>query len=599
MPSFPLVPARLAFSAGGTPYSEEFGDVYHSAEGGVGQAQHVFLGGNGLPGRWRGRRAFTILETGFGLGLNFLATWQAWRADPQRCERLHFVSIEKHPFRTLDLDLVYKSISGIKNEANQLLAQWPALVPGMHRLEFEQGRVVLTVFFADIAAIREVDLAADAFYLDGFAPDRNPDMWSPALMRALGRVAAPGATAATWSVAAGVRNALERTGFIVEKQKGFGSKREMLSARAVKGNSRIKPENRTALVIGAGIAGAAVCERLCARGWQVTLIERHDRAAAEASGNPAGIFHPVVSPDDSVFARLTRASFLYSLSRWKRLENLRWSQCGVVQLPRDEDERRSQERALQALAFPPEYVSARKEGGLVFPQAGWVSPTSLVSSLLAEGDIEGVFGQEVFSIERSEERWIAKDKKSTAIASAPVMILANSADAIRLAPQKHMRLRRVRGQLTLVPAIAGLETVLIRGGFAIPGIDGVSAIGASFDIDDEDPNVRADSHEGNLARLKELIPEFSFNLKTSRIEGRVAFRSVVPDRLPVIGALGEGLYGAFAYGSRGLLWAGLGGELLASLMQNEPLPLEKKLVAALAPNRFALRAERRARGARA
>ena len=574
MPS-PLVPARLAFSADGTPYSAEYGDVYHSAGGGLAQARHVFLSGNGLPGRWRGRRAFTILETGFGLGTNFLATLQAWRDDAQRCERLHFVAIEKHPFNAADLP------EPLKNS-------WPMLVPGMHRLEFEQGRVVLTLFFSDIAAVRELELGADAFYLDGFAPDRNPEMWSPQLMRALSRLAAPGATAATWSVASSVRQALERAGFGVEKRKGFGTKREMLAA-TIKKTPIEKPGNpdRHAIVIGAGIAGASVSERLSSRGWRVTIIERHAKPAAEASGNPAGIFHPVISPDDSLFARITRASYCFLLNHWKRFPDLRWSQCAVLQLPRDDDERRSQQRALEALAFPRDYVSW--QDGLLFPQAGWVSPVSLVNCLLTNVDL--VSACEVFAIEKSRELWTAKNRAGKTIASAPVMVLANSADAIRLAPQEHMRVRRVRGQLTLVPAIAGLDKVLIRGGFAIPGIDGVSAIGASFDIDDEDPNVRADSHEGNLARLKQLIPDLPLNLKT--IGGRVSFRSVVPDRLPVIGRLDENLYGAFAYGSRGLVWAGLGGELLASLMEGEPLPIEKKLVSALAPQRFILREKRK------
>ncbi|HXR59093.1 MAG TPA: FAD-dependent 5-carboxymethylaminomethyl-2-thiouridine(34) oxidoreductase MnmC, partial [Burkholderiales bacterium] len=350
--------------------------------------------------------------------------------------------------------------------------------------------------------------------------------------------------------------------------------------------------DKAAIVVGAGIAGAAASERLVARGWEVTLVERHGKPAMEASGNPAGIFHPVVSPDDSVFARMTRACFLYSISRWTLLEKLRWAQCGVLQLPRDDDERRSQLKAIEALGFPEDYVF--HDRGLVFPKGGWVSPASLIHSLL--NGVRGVFGREVFSIEKKAD-WIVRDKAGQAIASAPVLILANSADAARLAPQEAMRLRRVRGQLSLIPAIPGLDRVLIRGGFAIPGVDGVSAIGASFDIDDEDPEVRADSHAGNLARLEQLLPGSSKNLDLETIEGRVAFRSVVPDRLPVIGPLfhpqGENLYGAYAYGSRGLIWAGLGGELLASLICGEPLPLERKLAAALAPGRFLLREKRR------
>ena len=182
----PLVPAELAFAPDGTPYSATYGDVYHSAAGGPAQARHVFLAGNGLPGRWAGRRAFTLLETGFGFGLNFLATWAAWRADPLRCERLHFVSIEKHPFRADDLARLHARYPELATLAAQLRDAWPLLVPGMHRLELEDGRVVLTLAFADVAdALPQLRLAADAIYLDGFAPAKNPAMWSRAAMKAL------------------------------------------------------------------------------------------------------------------------------------------------------------------------------------------------------------------------------------------------------------------------------------------------------------------------------------------------------------------------------------------------------------------------------
>ncbi|MCD6043012.1 MAG: FAD-dependent cmnm(5)s(2)U34 oxidoreductase, partial [Burkholderiales bacterium] len=208
-----LVPARLAFQEG-TPYSAAFGDVYHSAGGGPEQARHVFLAGNALPSRWAGRERFVVLETGFGFGLNFLATWQAWRRDPARCGRLHYVAIEKHPFSLQDLRTLHARYPEFTNEAAELRSHWPMLVPGGHRLGFEN--VVLTLFFADVKVARDLRVQADAFYLDGFAPAKNPDMWSPQLLRSLSRLAAPGATAATWSVAAPVRAALEATGFAVE-----------------------------------------------------------------------------------------------------------------------------------------------------------------------------------------------------------------------------------------------------------------------------------------------------------------------------------------------------------------------------------------------
>src|SRR5688572_19432119 len=346
-----LVPARLQLQ-GRTPYSSQFEDLYHSAAGGPAQAREVFLRGNALPQRWAGRSRFVIVETGFGLGINFLATLQAWRADPARCARLHHVAIEKHPFALEDLKSLHLNYEELKSEAVVLHSAWPPLVAGAYRLEF--GGAVLTLFFADVAVARELRLAADAFYLDGFAPDRNPDMWSPQLMRALSRLAAPGATAATWSVAGSVRKALEATGFAVDKAPGFGGKREMLTARFLKGVGVTELQSRKANVIGAGLAGAALCERLCARGWEVTLYERHAAPAQEASGNHAGSFHPIVTPDDSVFARLTRAAFLYGLTSWSRLENLRWDRCGVLQLARDAREEAAQPRAVAGL--PREYA---------------------------------------------------------------------------------------------------------------------------------------------------------------------------------------------------------------------------------------------------
>ncbi len=590
----PLVAARLAFTEQGVPYSEAFGDVYHSAAGGPAQARHVFLAGNGLPARWAGRERFVILETGFGAGINFLATWQAWRQDPRRCARLHFVSIEKHPFRVADLKEIFSRNSDLKAESAELEANWPMLVPGAHRIELDGGKVVLSLFFGDIKIARDLRLAADAFYLDGFAPAKNPDMWSHALMRALSRLAAPGATAATWSVASDVRAALEATGFAAEKRPGFGDKKEMLSAQYVKaGNEVIYPRERTAAVVGAGLAGAALCERLCARGWRVRLFERHAAPAQEASGNHAGTFHPIVTPDDSIFARLTRAAFLLCLNRWPRFERLRWDPCGVLQLARDAREQASQQKALAALALPPEYVQyvTREEAsahagvpvsgeGLWFPQGGWVQPRSLAQAELdaCGARLERRFGHELRSLEEAE---------------APVVILANSFEAPKMCPVPHLRLRRVRGQVTHVPAeaIEPPHVCVLRGGLVLPALEGICLVGASFDLDDDDASLRAESHRGNLERLARIL---SIPAPEQALEGRVGFRAVVPDRIPVAGKLGDACYGAFAFGSRGLLWGALAAELIAAELEGEPVPLEGVLVEALAAQRFALRAERRA-----
>lgn len=606
----PLVPAALAFTPGGIPYSHSFDDVYHSSDGGPAQARHVFLGGNALPQRWRARERFTILETGFGLGLNFLATWSAWKEDPQRPATLHYVSIEKHPFSSQDLAQVHARYPEFEEQSAELCSSWPILVNGMHRVELDGGRAVLTLFFGDIeSALPQLSLAADAMYLDGFAPAKNPAMWSAAAMRNLARLCARGATFSTYTAAAAVRDALSAAGFTVEKRPGFASKRDMLCGGIALARPVYATPDRRAIVIGAGLAGSAVCERLAARNWEVVLLERHDGPAGEASGNHAGAFHPLVTRDDSFMARLSRASFLYALRHWGTLENLEWSQCGVLQMPRSEEEEAAQRTAVARLALPPEYARhvIREEasrvstaqvavGGLWFPHAGWIRPVSLVRALLAKADIRTFFGTEVAALEPGTCGWIARDASGRAIAEAPVVVLANAHDATRLAPIANLELRKVRGQVSYLPAarFPAMTSVLLRGGMVIPPVDGFAVAGASYDIGNDDPNLQPESHSGNLDRLARILPGAEAPFDPRALQGRVGFRAVTPDRLPLVGPLpgAGGLHGAFAYASRGILWCSLMAELLASRLEAEPLPVERCLADAVDPGRYARRAGR-------
>jgi tRNA 5-methylaminomethyl-2-thiouridine biosynthesis bifunctional protein len=436
-----------------------------------------------------------------------------------------------------------------------------------------------------------------------------------------------------------VRDALIEAGFEIEKKAGFARKREMLCARIdprrARRQSTSRSPERRALVIGAGIAGAAVCERLCARGWAVTLLERQAKPASAETSTHAGVFHPVLTPDDSLFARLTRAGFLHALLRWRALESARhdlvWDACGVLQLARDAKEVCAQRAAITALGAPPDYAqyATRAEAtahagvpvaaeGLWFPASGWMKPASLVAAQIAAAGerLEARFGCEVARIAFERGEWHAYDQTNALLARAPIAVLANAAEAIRLTPSAAIRIRRVRGQLTFLPGerIVAPHVVVLRGGFVLPAIRGTSTAGATYDFDDEDPSPRTSSHEGNLERLNRILPGAADGIDPASLEGTVGFRAVSSDRLPLIGRLADedadapknpqlatlarraGLYGAFAYGSRGLLWAGLGAELLASLIEGEPLPLEARLADAVDPGRFLLRASRRRAG---
>jgi len=628
-----LLPARVAFTDDGIPYCERFGDIYHARDGGLEQARFVFLGGNELPQRWRGRARFTILETGFGLGLNFLATWDAWRADAQRCARLHFVSTELHPFAPADLAVLQTRWPELAPLAGELQMRWPPLTPGMHRLHLDGGQVVLTLLFGDAPTlVPKLTCRADAFFLDGFSPARNPALWSAALLQELGRLAAPGATLATWSVSGPVRRALATAGFECTKTAGFAGKREMLRGRFPA--CELAPETPgapRALVIGAGLAGSSLAHRLAERGWQVEVVDGAAAPGQGASGNLAGVLRPLPSLDDNRLARLTRAGTLYGIRHLQRLAEqghaVRWDACGVLHLARDPRHADKQRQVVEAQVPPAEYLRFVErdeasalagwplaEGGWWFPGSGWVHPPGLCAANLAAypDRIHCHFGRTMQRLEANGDGWTAFDVEGVPIACAPVAILANGV-GIRALPQATtLPISSARGQVTHLPAAAGSapNVVVCRLGYVSPAIDGMRCAGATFAVDDDEPALRAADHRENLAKLDFILPGYGAQLDGSALSGRVGFRPASPDRLPMVGALPSvtcvaratpladiprepGLYALSGFGARGLVWASLVAELLASQLSGEALPLERDLVDALDPARYLLRPARR------
>ncbi|AKC68889.1 bifunctional tRNA (5-methylaminomethyl-2-thiouridine)(34)-methyltransferase MnmD/FAD-dependent 5-carboxymethylaminomethyl-2-thiouridine(34) oxidoreductase MnmC [Pandoraea oxalativorans] len=661
----PLVPAQPSTTENGTPYSELFDDVYHRAGGALVQPRHVFLVGNGLPGRWRGRDQFVVVETGFGLGLNFLATWAAWREDLQRPARLHFVSIEKFPFRPLDLRrllepmLVQPGMTELAPLVQRLCDVWPAPVAGWHRLELAPG-VVLSVGFGDVVdLLPTLRVGADAFYLDGFSPTKNPDMWTVAVFKALGRLARDGATLATYTAEAQVRHDLVATGFQVVRHDGDGPKRSMLAGpytppyrmRRYDPPPVPSPRAREAIVVGAGMAGAAMARRLVARGWRVRLFERAQAPGTAASGNPAGVFHPQLSADDNVLSRLTRAGFLYALSQWRTLPGgLPGHADGLLQVATSDTEAKALQHLMDAQAYPESYAKwvdvgqasalagqTLAYGGVWYPEGGWLAPSMLCrAELVAAGpSLDARYGVSVERLERREDgRWTALDDAGRALAEADVVIVT-AADVSQelLSPYlgpEYLPVRRVRGQLTFLPpdVLPGLRVPVCGDGYVAPSpLGGAGPItGATYGFDDPVEDVRLADHQANLRRLAALLPahaelfgdEGLANASAAaELGGRTAFRAMVPDRLPMAGQLPDlsaieplrrrltgghlrdlprlhGLYASFAFGSRGLVFASLCAELVASQIEGEPWPIGSDLADAIDPARYLIHALRKA-----
>jgi tRNA 5-methylaminomethyl-2-thiouridine biosynthesis bifunctional protein len=621
--------------------------------------------------RWARRRNFSVLQAEFDAGRLFIDTWAAWRDDPQRCERLHFVAVG--PLTSLHVPDV---LADQPELSQSLIDAWPMRVAGLHRLEFEHGRVVLTLAVGELGSmLQKLWLRADSFYLRL----SNTDVKLGYIVKALARVAGDQATLCAEAHPL-LSRALEDAGFICVGDETPGAayvnarfaprwrvrrheppvalaiealtpSAESLTGATPKSAPAPGPiltpassqrfsqrqTPRHAIVIGAGLAGCAITERLAARGWRVTLIERHDDLARDASGNPAGVFHPIVWRDDSIAARLTRAGFLYALHRWSELEraghNLERSHEGLLQIADSSDDARAIASAIARFGLPASYVIAVDEHeatrlagqpvarpGWFFPRGGWISPAAICAAqCAAAGDLlTPCFGTQVARIERENATWTAFDTAGHVLAQAPVVILANAGDAQRIAGLHGLPTRGVRGQLTLLNTspLDGLRVPIVGDGYAVPLGAHRTLTGATYDIDDIDARIQPLGHTENLERIAKMLPAMtSFEPKPETLEGRVAFRSVTSDRMPMIGALADetaaradatrlsgawpldlprtpGLYGAFAFGSRGLVWSTLAAELIAAQIEGEPWPIERELAEAVDPARFLLRALR-------
>ena len=608
-----VAPAQVRLRDDGVPYSERFDDVYYSAAGGLAETRHTFLLGNGLPQRWTRAARFTIVETGFGTGLNFLATWHAWQTTAPALARLHYVSVEKHPLSRADISRTSATWSELAPLAEDLIRAYPPPVPGFHRLELGDHRVALTLLFGDATAmLAQLDAAADAFFLDGFAPAKNPDMWTDALFHELARLAAPGATLATYTVAGEVRRGLADAGFRVEKRGGYGCKREILVG-AVSDAARpaqVDTRRRHAAVIGAGLAGTACAERLAMRGWSVDLVERHPGPAREASANPVGILHPALLADRRTRSTFTTVATLYAKRQLQALDRSacppRWMPTGVLQVSRDPRRLERLVHACEAAGIPEsvarcvdrdegsERVGARTGGaGIWFEEGGWASAASVCEARLAacENAVRRVFQREATRLERTPDGWRVLDAGGHVLSEAAVVVLANAGDAMRFDAASVLPLRPVRGQITRLPEGPGhvLRAPVCGDGYVTPAVDGLYCVGATFDEDDFDCTERAADHAANLERLARMLPGFADSHDPATLRGWAGVRAMSPDRLPLAGPMpGDGQAGLFAcvgLGARGLTWSALLGELIASYVNGDPLPIERHVAHQLAPGR--------------
>ncbi len=624
-------------------YSEMFDDIYFSTDNGIEEARYVFLQQNNLPAAWQQQSDFTILETGFGTGLNFFCVLDQWLQTAADSARLHFVSVEKHPLTKTDFEKLATVWPQFKSYIDEVVLQYPPLVTGFHQLRLFGGRVSLLLLLGDaLTQLSQLQCKADACFLDGFAPSKNQSMWSAELFQQLARLMKNSGTISTFTAVGDVRRGLQQAGFEMQKVDAFGDKRHMLTgkyngAEIAQGSAPwfhypSLPQNaQHAVVIGAGISGLSTALSLLQTGWQVTVIEKADKVASGASGNPSGVVMPRLDKQQSADAVFYWQAFYCALNSLRKLErqgiDCGLTASGVLQL----------EKSLGEQDWPAEFLTvidrqqAQQKAGVAvkhaarwLPQAAFVEPVSLCQNLYRalcqqyQDKIRFEFNTEVKTLQRNQESWSLATSK--AAINADVVVICNAEVANQFEQTSFLPVQAIRGQISWIeePEFSKkLKTVICDSGYLIPAGDKL-VLGASFDRDDTNTQLRMSDHEANLARVNAGLDDAEqFSVDNNQTWcGRASLRAMSSDRMPLVGAVPDvefyqqhyhdlargrahdqypaakyqpDLYINSCHGSRGFTSSFLSAEILLSLINQTPIPVSTEVLQRLHPGRFLIR----------
>lgn len=615
--------ARLTWDENNQPLSEQFNDVYFSKQSGLEESRYVFIDNNDLNHRWaqlQNNEIFTIAETGFGSGLNFLATWHEWQKQfgntkSPRTPQLHFISLEKHPLSKSDLQRALSLWPDLALLANDLIANYPPQpTPGTHRILLAEN-IKLTIIFGDAApsltylapaaANGEMapnnyqfggrDFYVNAWFLDGFAPAKNPDMWSMELFLAIARLSREASTFATFSAAGIVKRGLESVGFRVQKAPGFGRKRDMLKgifASTTPNNSEPLDEMRAKkrgdparlywhlqtssaeaqppkqiAIIGGGLAGCQAAFALARRNIGVTLFEKSTELAQSASGNRQGALYTKLSPHNNPLSELNLTAQIFASHFYRQnllpsgdsLFELCGDACGVLHLAA----KANQKAHYQSLALcyrdsdfcrwlEPREASIIaglnvRHPALYLPNSGWLAPEKLCKTLCSVPGIELRLNTAVVSLAQSAKKWQLLDIHGETLCCVDAVVIANAHSARQFPQTQRLPLKTIRGQVTHIAStqrlgvtLQGLKSVICGEGYIAPSYQQQYCCGATFTLKNNNPDLDPSCHQANLANLQEMLqcPDFG-DADIHTLDGRVGFRTTTPDYFPIVGPVAD------------------------------------------------------------
>ncbi len=577
----------ISFDAQNILRSEQFGDIYFSPDDGLAETQYVFLKANNLPQAWQKQSHFTIAETGFGTGLNILSAWKLFEETTSHDQYLDLISVEKYPLKSTDILRALKPFrSFFGKKIDRLINQYPLITRGIHRL-WLSDRVTLTLIFDDAAmGLSFINHPIDAWFLDGFAPSKNPDMWCGNLFKEIARLSHVQTTLGTFTAAGLVKRSLEQVGFKIEKIAGFGRKREMITGHYIcedKKQTKISPKNIA--VIGGGLAGTATAFCLKRRGLNPIIFEKEPHIAHGASSNQCALINPKLHADyHATQTQLCTTGYSFLLKQLQNIPDIDFAQMGSIHLAHTEQKLIRFQKLKKNLNWPDQHMRllSQKEtsdkigqyvehSGVFYPDAAMVNPQKLCQHYAREVEIR-----------------TNQDINLQELNNFDVVVIANGIGALSMPELSSLPLRPIRGQVTYInDNLFNLPHSISYGGYISASNNGQMVVGSSFDKASDQPIIKKSDDQENLEKLYQSLPQ----LRNKNIElcGHWAgIRCASKDYLPVIGTLPHqnNVYTHLALGSHGTVTSLIGAEILASMITGGVLPINMKVEKALSAKRF-------------
>ena len=597
------------------PVSKQFGDVYFSKDNGLLETRHVFLNGNDLSTRLaklNDFEYFCVGETGFGTGLNILALWQLWQqVRPDNQSHLHAISVEKFPLTKADLIRALNAWPELKPLADQLIAQYPMPIAGCHRLSFPDERFSLDLWLGDahdVFPVMEKTATVNAWFLDGFAPSCNPDMWEENVLNNIVRLSGFGSTFASFSVAGVLKRGLKNHGISITRPRGFGHKREMLKAiwnapeqQSESCNDLNSTEKQTELstaifkqrqiaIIGAGIAGLSCAWAFAQRGHQVTIYDQTSPLSG-GSGNPLALLNPKLCPIEQSADHLMTLAWQHAINHYAKFKAFRPIQVSQLALKNPE--------VLLGLAdeYPIEIVAIQaadqQEIETDFPslnllEAGAVSPHQLRDEILAHAQIDYQQAK-ITSIQQHDK--VKLFAEENLLGEFDHVIVCTARETAQFFENFPM-LKPIRGQVSWVNNKnhpLSQDTAYSYGGYCMQLDDEHLILGASFYPNRDDAEILLEDHVHNYDLIHSVFPTYAQSLNDVHTwQGRASVRAQSHDYFPLLGKMkaNEEIYSFAGLGSKGFLLAPLCSEMLVAQILGEACPVPANLVKKLNATRF-------------